>query len=173
MKFEESLNVTFDETSPPPKTSPLEDDDLVKEEAIEVNKIRHLSNDHEDKSLENNEIINIKESKSHPLENVIEPKNINEDLKDESWIIAIEEELNQFISIDVWELVPNPKDRLVAQGYNQQKGIDYDETYAPVARLESIRILLAYACALDFKSFQMDVKSAFLNGFINEEVYVA
>ncbi|GJZ99981.1 retrovirus-related pol polyprotein from transposon TNT 1-94 [Tanacetum coccineum] len=65
------------------------------------------------------------------------------------------------------------KMRLVAQGYNQQEGIDYDETYAPVARLESIRILLAYACALDFKLFQMDVKSAFLNGFINEEVYVA
>ncbi|GKD01669.1 retrovirus-related pol polyprotein from transposon TNT 1-94, partial [Tanacetum coccineum] len=58
---------------------------------------------------------------------------------------------------------------IVAQGYNQQEGIDYDETYAPVARLESIRILLAYACALDFKLFQMDVKSAFLNGFINEE----
>ncbi|GJS47211.1 retrovirus-related pol polyprotein from transposon TNT 1-94 [Tanacetum coccineum] len=60
---------------------------------------------------------------------------------------------------------------LVAQGYNQQEGIDYDETYAPVTRLESIRILLAYACALDFKLFQMEVKSAFLNGFINEEVY--
>ncbi|GJU75159.1 retrovirus-related pol polyprotein from transposon TNT 1-94 [Tanacetum coccineum] len=65
------------------------------------------------------------------------------------------------------------KARLVAQGYNQQEGIDFDETYAPVARLESIRILLAYACAHDFKLFQMDVKSAFLNGFINEEVYVA
>ncbi|GKB67610.1 retrovirus-related pol polyprotein from transposon TNT 1-94 [Tanacetum coccineum] len=65
------------------------------------------------------------------------------------------------------------KARLVAQGYNQQEGIDYDETYAPVARLESIRILLAYVCALDFKLFQMDVKSAFLNGFINEEVCVA
>nr|GEV34604.1 copia protein [Tanacetum cinerariifolium] len=63
--------------------------------------------------------------------------------------------------------------RLVAQGYNQQEGIDYDETYAPVARLESIRILLAYSCALDFKLYQMNVKSAFLNGFINEEVYVA
>ncbi|GKA39287.1 retrovirus-related pol polyprotein from transposon TNT 1-94 [Tanacetum coccineum] len=65
------------------------------------------------------------------------------------------------------------KARLVTQGYNQQEGIDYDETYALVARLDSIRILLAYACALDFKLFQMDVKSAFLNGFINEEVYVA
>ncbi|GKC37373.1 retrovirus-related pol polyprotein from transposon TNT 1-94, partial [Tanacetum coccineum] len=63
--------------------------------------------------------------------------------------------------------------RLVAQGYNQQEGIDYDETYAPVARLESIRILLAYACAIDFKLFQMDVTSAFLNGFINEDVYMA
>ncbi|GJW06116.1 retrovirus-related pol polyprotein from transposon TNT 1-94 [Tanacetum coccineum] len=70
-------------------------------------------------------------------------------------------------------IVSRNKARLVAQGYNQQEGIDYDETYAPVARLESIRILLAYACALDFKLFQMDVKSAFLNGFINEEVYVA
>ncbi|GJS23534.1 retrovirus-related pol polyprotein from transposon TNT 1-94 [Tanacetum coccineum] len=70
-------------------------------------------------------------------------------------------------------VVSRNKARLVAQGYNQQEGIDYDKTYAPVARLESIRILLAYACALDFKLFQMDVKSVFLNGFINEEVYVA
>ncbi|GJX03403.1 retrovirus-related pol polyprotein from transposon TNT 1-94 [Tanacetum coccineum] len=223
MKVEESLNVTFDETPSPPKTSPLEDDDLVEEDAIEVSKKRTLGNDIKDKSLENNEIIKLRESKSHPLKNVIgnlnqrtlksqaqdksnffcflstiEPKNINEALKDESWVIAMQEELNQFISNDVWELVHNPKDitiietkwifrnkldkngvvsrnkaRLVVQGYNQQEGIDYDETYAPVARLESIRILLAYACALDFKLFQMDVKSAFFNGFISEEVYVA
>ncbi|GJZ02603.1 retrovirus-related pol polyprotein from transposon TNT 1-94 [Tanacetum coccineum] len=223
MKVEESLNVTFDETPPPPKTSPLEDDELVEEEAIEVSKTKPIGNDLEDISLENNQIINIKESKSHPLENVIgnlnqrtlrsqaqeksnffcfistiEPKNINEALKDENWVMAMQEELNQFITNDVWELVPNPMDmtiigtkwvyrnkldengvvtrnkaRLVAQGYNQQEGIDYDETYAPVARLESIRILLAYACALDFKLYQMDVKSAFLNGVINEEVYVA
>nr|GEV63988.1 copia protein [Tanacetum cinerariifolium] len=70
-------------------------------------------------------------------------------------------------------VVSRNKARLVAQGYNQQEGIDYDETYDPVARLESIRILLVYACALDFKLFQMDVKSAFLNGFINGEVYMA
>ncbi|GKB40787.1 retrovirus-related pol polyprotein from transposon TNT 1-94 [Tanacetum coccineum] len=70
-------------------------------------------------------------------------------------------------------VVSRNKARLVTQGYNQQEGIDYDKTYALVARLESIRILLAYACALDFKLFQMDVKSAFLNSFINEEVYVA
>ncbi|GJU97930.1 retrovirus-related pol polyprotein from transposon TNT 1-94 [Tanacetum coccineum] len=113
MKVEESLNMTFDETPPPSKTSPLEDDDLVEEEAIEVSKTRPLGNNLEDKSLENNEIINIKESKSHPLENVIEPKNINEALKDESWVIAMQEELNQFVSNDVWELVPNPMDMTI------------------------------------------------------------
>ncbi|GKA66879.1 retrovirus-related pol polyprotein from transposon TNT 1-94 [Tanacetum coccineum] len=124
----------------------------------------------------------------------LEPKNVNEALGDESWIVAMQEELNQLIANDVWELVSQPKNmkiigtkwvfrnkldengvvsqnkaRLVAQGYNHLEGIDYDETYAPVARLESIRILLAYACALDFKLFQMDVKSIFLKGFINEE----
>ncbi|GJR05272.1 retrovirus-related pol polyprotein from transposon TNT 1-94 [Tanacetum coccineum] len=222
-KVEESLNVTFDETPPPSKTSPLVDDDLDEEEAIKVTEKKNLENDIVDETLEIDEIVNIKESRNHPLENVIgnlnqrtlrsqaqnqsnffcfistiEPKNVNEALGDESWIVAMQEELNQFVANDVWELVPQPRNmtiigtkwvfrnkldengivsrnkaRLVAQGYNQQEGIDYDETYAPVARLESIRILLAYACALDFKLFQMDVKSAFLNGFINEEVYVA
>ncbi|GJY34957.1 retrovirus-related pol polyprotein from transposon TNT 1-94 [Tanacetum coccineum] len=222
-KVKESLNVTFDETPPPSKTSPLVDDDLDEEEAIKVTEKKNLENDIEDETLEIDEIVNIKESRNHPLENVIgnlnqrtlrsqaqnqsnffcfistiEPKNVNEALTDESWIVAMQEELNQFIANDVWELVPQPRNmtiigtkwvfrnkldengivsrnkaRLVAQGYNQQEGIDYDETYAPVARLESIRILLAYACALDFKLFKMDVKSAFLNGFINKEVYVA
>nr|GEY37769.1 copia protein [Tanacetum cinerariifolium] len=69
-------------------------------------------------------------------------------------------------------IVSRIKARLVSQGYNQQDGIDYDETYALVARLVSIRILLTYACALDFKQFQIDVKSAFLNSFISKEVYV-
>ncbi|GJR59018.1 retrovirus-related pol polyprotein from transposon TNT 1-94 [Tanacetum coccineum] len=222
-KIEESLNVIFDETPPPSKTSPLVDDDLDEEEAIKVAEKKILENDIEDETLEIDKVVNIKESRNHPLENVIgnfnqitlrsqaqnqsnffcfistiELKNVNEALTEESWIIVMQEELNQFIANDVWELVPQPRNmtiirtkwvfrnkldengivsrnkaRLVAQGYNQQEGIDYDETYAPVARLESIRILLAYACALDFKLFQMDVKSAFLNGFINEEVYVA
>ncbi|GJS64091.1 retrovirus-related pol polyprotein from transposon TNT 1-94 [Tanacetum coccineum] len=207
----------------PNETSPLVDDDLDEQEAIRATEKKNLENVVEDETLEIDEIVNIKESRNHPLENVIgnlnqrtlrsqaqnqsnffcfistiEPKNVNEALGDKSWIVAMQEELNQFIANDVWELVPQPKNmtiigtkwvfrnkldengvvsqnkaRLVAQGYNQQEGIDYDETYAPVARLESIRILLAYACALDFKLFQMDVKSAFLNGFINEEVYVA
>ncbi|GJT43049.1 retrovirus-related pol polyprotein from transposon TNT 1-94 [Tanacetum coccineum] len=150
-KVEESLNVTFDETPSPSKTSPLVDDDLDEEEAIKVTEKKNLKNDIVDETFEIDEIVN-------------KPKNVNEALTDDSWIVAMQEELNQFIAND---------DRLVAQGYNQQEGIDYDETYAPVARLKSIRILLANACALDFKLFQMDVKSSFLNGFINEEVYVA
>ena len=64
------------------------------------------------------------------------------------------------------------KVRLVAQGYNKQKGIDYNETHAPIARLESIRMLLSFACFKIFKLYQIDVKSAFLNGFLNKEVYV-
>nr|GEU95785.1 retrovirus-related Pol polyprotein from transposon TNT 1-94 [Tanacetum cinerariifolium] len=197
-KIKESLNVTFDETPPPSKTSPLVDDDLDKEEAIKVTEKKNLENNIKDETLEIDEVVNIKESRNHPLENII--GNLNQrtlSLRDESWIVAMPEELNQFIANDVWKLVPQPRNitiigtkwvfrnnleengivsqnkaRLVAQGYNQQEGIDYGETYAPVARLESIRILLAYACALDFKLFQMDVKSAFLNGFINEEIYV-
>jgi hypothetical protein len=64
------------------------------------------------------------------------------------------------------------KARLVAQGYTQVESLDFREIYAPVARLEAIRILLAYACAHNIKLYQMDVKSAFLNGYINKEVYV-
>ena len=62
---------------------------------------------------------------------------------------------------------------LVAQGYSQMEGIDYDETFAPVARMVSIKILLALACHLKFKLYQMDIKTAFLNGFLKEDVYVA
>jgi hypothetical protein len=69
------------------------------------------------------------------------------------------------------EVVRN-KSRLVARSYSQKEGIDYEETFAPVAHLEAIRILLAFPVAKGFKLYQMDVKSAFLNGFLEEEVYV-
>jgi len=128
----------------------------------------------------------------------IEPKSIGEALKDESSIGAMQDELNQFIRNEVWTLVPQSdsmnvigtkciyknkldetrvitrnKTRLVSKGYNQEERINYDETFAPVARLEVERLLLAFSCMSDFKLFQMDVKSAFLNRFINEEVYVS
>lgn len=117
---------------------------------------------------------------------LIEPRNITEALKDESWMLVMQDELGQFVRNDVWLLVPRPKDtnvigtkwifknksdefgtivrnkaRLVAQGYTQVERTDFDETFAPVARLESIRLLLSIACHLKFKLFQMDVKSAF------------
>ena len=64
------------------------------------------------------------------------------------------------------------KARLVVQGYNQEECIDFDETFALVTRIEAIKLLLAFACHMNFKLFQMDVKSDFLNGFIQEKVYV-
>ncbi|CAN1334246.1 Retrovirus-related Pol polyprotein from transposon TNT 1-94 [Linum perenne] len=131
------------------------------------------------------------------LLSIIEPTSVKEALQDESWIIAMQEELHQFDRANVWDLVPPPigktiigtkwvfrnktndkgevvrnKARLVAQGYCQQEGIDFDETFAPVARLEAIWILCAFASHLKFTLYQMDVKSAFLNGFFKEEVFV-
>ena len=112
-------------------------------------------------------------------------------------MMAMQEKLNQFERNNVWTLVGRPKEkqiigikwvfknkldekdnvvrnkvRLVAKDYNQEKGIDFDETYAPVARLEAIRLLLTFACYMNFKLFQMNVKSIFLNGYIAEKVYV-
>nr|GEZ34053.1 retrovirus-related Pol polyprotein from transposon TNT 1-94 [Tanacetum cinerariifolium] len=119
-------------------------------------------------------------------------------LKDDEWVIAMHDELDQFARLKVWRLVPKPegktviktklifknkkdessldirnKARLVAVGYSQQEGNDYDETFALVARIEAIRLFLAYAAHKDFAVFQMDVKTAFLNGILKEEVYVA
>ena len=124
-------------------------------------------------------------------------KTIAEALRDADWIMAMQEELNNFSRNQVWTLEERPKDarvigtkwvfrnkkddqgkvvrnkaRLVAKGFSQVEGLDFGETFAPVARLEAIRILLAYASSHDIKLFQMDVKSAFLNGYINELVYV-
>jgi hypothetical protein len=126
----------------------------------------------------------------------IEPFRVEKALQDPDWVLAMQEELNNFKRNEVWSLVPCPrqnvvgtkwvfhnkqdehgvvtrnKARLVAKGYARVAGLDFEETFAPVARLESIRILLAYAAHHSFKLFQMDVKSAFLNGPIKEEVYV-
>ena len=118
-------------------------------------------------------------------------------LSNPSWVNAMHEELENFDRNHVWDLVEPPpncrpigtkwvfknkqgengmvvrnKARLVAQDFCQKEGIDYEETFAPIAYLEAIRILLAFAASKGFKLQQMDVKSAFLNGFIEEEVYV-
>ncbi|GKC82868.1 putative ribonuclease H-like domain-containing protein [Tanacetum coccineum] len=126
-----------------------------------------------------------------------EPTKISQALDDESWVEAMQEELLQFKIQKVWTLVDLPsgkkaigtkwvyrnkkdergivvrnKARLVAQGYKQEEGIDYDEVFAPVARVEAIRLFLAFASFMNFPVYQMDVKSAFLYGTIEGEVYV-
>nr|GEV42212.1 retrovirus-related Pol polyprotein from transposon TNT 1-94 [Tanacetum cinerariifolium] len=128
----------------------------------------------------------------------VEPKMYKNALTQSCWIEAMQEELNEFERLEVWELVPRPdkvmvitlrwiykvkldemggilknKARLVARGYRQEEGIDFKEYFAPVARLEAIRIFLAYAAHKKMVVYQMDVKTAFLNGNLREEVYVS
>ncbi|GJU33330.1 putative ribonuclease H-like domain-containing protein [Tanacetum coccineum] len=127
----------------------------------------------------------------------LEPTSIAKALEDPDWVDAMQEEMQQFINQQVWKLVPLPdgkhaigtkwilknkrdargivvrnKARLVAQGHRQEEGIDYDEVFAPVARIEAIRLFLAFASYMGFLVYQLDVKSAFLYGEIEEEVYV-
>nr|GEV51148.1 retrovirus-related Pol polyprotein from transposon TNT 1-94 [Tanacetum cinerariifolium] len=122
----------------------------------------------------------------------IKPKNIKEAMLDASWIESMQDELNQFKCLDVWELVKCPisksiitvkwiwknktdvkntviqnKSRLVAKGYRQNEGIDFEESCAAVARLEAVRIFVAYAAHKNFSIYQMDVKTAFLKGPLN------
>nr|GFB01641.1 putative ribonuclease H-like domain-containing protein [Tanacetum cinerariifolium] len=126
-----------------------------------------------------------------------EPKRVHQALKDPSWIEAMQKELLHFKMQKVWILVDLPygkraigtkwvyrnkkdergivirnKARLVAQGHTQEEGIDYEEVFASVARIKAIRLFLAYASFMGFLVYQMDVKSAFLYGTIEEEVYV-
>jgi hypothetical protein len=134
----------------------------------------------------------------HAFVSCVEPQKVFEAPEDKDWVEAMHEELNNFKRNKVWSLVEKPKDcrnvigtkwvfknkqdangivvrnkdRLVAQGYSQVEGIDYGETHAPMALLESICILLAYTSHHNFKLHQMDVKSAFLNGPLHELVYV-
>ncbi|GKA42597.1 retrovirus-related pol polyprotein from transposon TNT 1-94 [Tanacetum coccineum] len=127
-----------------------------------------------------------------------EPKNYKDSLTQAYWIEAMQEELNEFERLKVWELVPRldkvmvitlkwiymvkldelggilkNKARLVARGYRQEEGINFEESFALVARLDAIRIFLAYAAHMNMIIYQMDVKMAFLNGNLHEEVYVS
>jgi hypothetical protein len=126
----------------------------------------------------------------------MEPFKIEDALCDPDWVVAMKEELNNFKRNQVWSLVERPKQNvigtkwvfhnkqdehgvitrnkaiLIAKGYSQVECLDFNETFAPVARLESIHILLAYTIHHDFKLYQMNIKSVFLNGPIKQEVYV-
>ncbi|GKB81592.1 retrovirus-related pol polyprotein from transposon TNT 1-94 [Tanacetum coccineum] len=97
----------------------------------------------------------------------VEPKSYKEALKKSCWIEAMQEELNEF------KCMLKNKACLVARGYRQEKGIDFEESFAPVARLEAIRIFIAFAAHMNMVVYQMDVKTTFLNGILREEVYVS
>nr|GEW46476.1 hypothetical protein [Tanacetum cinerariifolium] len=126
-----------------------------------------------------------------------EPKNIKESIADSAWIESMQEVPHQFDRLDVWELVDKRlcknvinmkwlwknkhdeentvirnKSRLVAKGYAQKEGVDFEESFAPVARLEVVWLFIAYAAHKSFTVYQMDVKTAFLYGPLKEEVYV-
>ncbi|GJY33952.1 reverse transcriptase domain-containing protein, partial [Tanacetum coccineum] len=101
-----------------------------------------------------------------------EPKTISQALKDESWVEAMQEGIAISLSYSRESIVVKNKARLVAQGHRQEKGIDYNEVFAPVSRIEAIRLFLAFASYKGFLVYQMDVKSTFLYGTIKEEVYV-
>nr|GEU56594.1 retrovirus-related Pol polyprotein from transposon TNT 1-94 [Tanacetum cinerariifolium] len=126
-----------------------------------------------------------------------EPKNIKEAMADSAWIESMQEELYQFDRLDVWELVDRPlckniinmkwlwknkrdeentvirnKSRFMAKGYAQKEGVDFEESFAPVARLEAVRLFIVYAAHKSFTIYLMDVKTAFLYGHLKEEVYV-
>ncbi|GJX49942.1 retrovirus-related pol polyprotein from transposon TNT 1-94 [Tanacetum coccineum] len=128
----------------------------------------------------------------------VEPKTYKDALTQSCWIKAMQEELNEFERLEVWELIPQPdkimvitlkwiykvkldelggilknKAQLVACGYRQEEGIDFEEFFAPVARLEAIRIFLAFVAHMNMVIYQMDVKTVFLNGNLREEVYVS
>ncbi|KAI5323717.1 hypothetical protein L3X38_032789 [Prunus dulcis] len=128
---------------------------------------------------------------------IIEPENFTEAVKDEAWKKAMTEEMLMIEKNSTWELVDRPsnkpivgvkwvyktklnldgsiqkhKARIVAKGYTQKPGVDFNETFAPVARLDTIRTLIALAAQKGWKLWQLDVKSAFLNGVLEEEVYV-
>nr|GEX02547.1 retrovirus-related Pol polyprotein from transposon TNT 1-94 [Tanacetum cinerariifolium] len=129
---------------------------------------------------------------------LVEPNTYKDAFTQSCWIEAMQEELNEFERLEVWELIPRldkvmvitlkwiykvkldklggilkNKACLVARGYRQEKGIDFEESFAPVARLEAIRIFIAYAAQKNMVVYQIDVKTVFLNGNLREEVYVS
>nr|GFA16675.1 retrovirus-related Pol polyprotein from transposon TNT 1-94 [Tanacetum cinerariifolium] len=142
---------------------------------------------------------NRKRTKDHPLDNIIvEPKTYKDALTQSCWIETMQKELNEFERLEVWELVPRPdkvmvitlkwiykvkldelggilknKACLVARSYRQEERIDFEESFTSVARLEAIRIFLAYPAHKNMVIYQMDMKTVFLNGNSREEVYVS
>jgi hypothetical protein len=150
-----------------------------------------------DSGVETRRRIHSPEQTHLELLSTIEPKCFEEANKDEFWNKSMDEELDQIEKNDTWELVPRPKNknvidtkwvlrnklnedgqvarnkaRLVCKGYAQIEGINFEETFSPVSIMEAICLILAYACSKNIKVYHMDIKSSFLNGELEEEVYI-
>ncbi|GJY26466.1 retrovirus-related pol polyprotein from transposon TNT 1-94 [Tanacetum coccineum] len=152
--------------------------------------------------VDNHPFINIfalePSSEASSSRDLIKPKNFKSAITEDCWFQAIQDEIHEFDQLQVWELVPQPdcvmiialkwiykvkldeygdvlknKARLVAKGYRQEEGIDFEESFAPVARIEAIRIFIPNAASKNMTIYQMDVKTTFLNGKMKEEVYVS
>ncbi|GJZ90154.1 retrovirus-related pol polyprotein from transposon TNT 1-94 [Tanacetum coccineum] len=108
---------------------------------------------------------------------LVEPKNFKQAMTEPSWIDAMQEEIYEFkrleVKTDEYGVVLKNKARLVAQGFRQEEGINFEESFAPVARIEAIRIFVVYSALKNMIMYQMDVKTAFLNAELKEEVYVS
>ncbi|GKC83990.1 hypothetical protein Tco_1139707 [Tanacetum coccineum] len=145
MRVEESLNVKFDE-SPPPTSPPLVDDDILENYIIE-----NQDEDLEIKENEplNKEITNIKNSKDHPIESINKPKNVKEAIQDESWTMAMQEELNQFKTNDVWSLVPPPRNQtIIGTGLDTIVYADSDHAGDYVDRKSTSGVCTFMGCCL-------------------------
>nr|GEU70825.1 putative reverse transcriptase domain-containing protein [Tanacetum cinerariifolium] len=99
----------------------------------------------------------------------MEPKYIKQAMLNHSWTESMQDELNQLKRLDVWELIERP----IANGYGQEEGIDFEDSFTPVARLKTVRMFMAYVAHKNFAIYQMDVKTAFLNRPLKEEVFVS
>ncbi|GJV49632.1 retrovirus-related pol polyprotein from transposon TNT 1-94, partial [Tanacetum coccineum] len=196
-----SSSTSVDQDAPSPSTSQTtqqsqsQETPLYAEENSHDLEVAHMTND----PYFGIPIPDLKWTKDHPLQNIIgelsSPVSTRLQLHEQA---VMKEELNEFKCLEVWELVPpldkvmvitlkwiykvkldelggilKNKARLVARGYHQEEGIDFEESFAPVARLEAVRIFLAFISHMNMIIYQMDVKTAFLNGILPEEVYVS
>ncbi|GJZ41877.1 retrovirus-related pol polyprotein from transposon TNT 1-94 [Tanacetum coccineum] len=103
----------------------------------------------------------------------VEPKNFKSAITEDCWFQAMQDEIHEFDRLQVWEFCPRQTLRLVAKGYRQEEGVDFEESFAPVARIKAIRIFIANAASKNMTIYQMDVRTAFLNGELKEKVHVS
>jgi hypothetical protein len=188
-----SSSTTWGLHEPPPQPTPAAPEEApaaVEGEAKSSREApRHIQHRHPPQTMIGDISQRITRSRSYKISHFahstfvanFEPQNVGHALSDPDWVNAMHEELQNFERNEVWVfknkqsedgVVVRNKAGLVAQGFSQKEGVDFEETFAPVAHIEAIRMLLAYAASKGFELYQMDVNSAFLKGYIEEEVYV-